>query len=323
MSGPSSTDAGDASPAPGSVPPKGPILEVTTSRASRVGRLDVRRALPRRGRRTVGAWCFADHLGPVAVTEEAGVDVGPHPHIGLQTVTWLLAGEVLHRDSLGSEQVVRPGQLNLMTAGRGVVHAEEATGRYRGPLHGVQLWVAQPSATRDGPPAFEHHAELPRLEMAGPGGGTAALATVLLGELDGARSPARRDSDHVGVDLELVGPPTAVALRAGHEHAVVVLDGVVTIDGTDLKPGHLAYLGTGRDELGVAPVDGPARILLLGGTPFAEQVAMWWNFVARSRDELGEARRQWSDGDPRFGPVASRLEPVTVAPPPWETSAAG
>src|SRR4051795_227461 len=130
-------------------------VEVTESHAAVVGRFTVRRALPRRGRRTVGAWCFADHMGPADVTENSGLDVGPHPHIGLQTVTWLLAGEALHRDSLGTEQVIVPGQLNLMTAGDGVSHSEEGTGRDIGEIHGVQLWVAQPSATRDGAPAFE------------------------------------------------------------------------------------------------------------------------------------------------------------------------
>ena len=126
-------------------------VEVLESRASLVGELTVRRALPRRAHRTVGAWCFADHMGPATVTVERGIDIGPHPHIGLQTVTWLVAGEILHRDSLGSEQVIRPGQLNLMTAGDGVAHSEERTGRYAGEVHGIQLWVAQPSSTRCGP----------------------------------------------------------------------------------------------------------------------------------------------------------------------------
>ncbi|HSO56188.1 MAG TPA: pirin family protein, partial [Actinomycetes bacterium] len=134
-------------------------VEITPSREAVVGAMRVRRALPRIGRRTVGAWCCADHLGPELVTETQGLDIGPHPHTGLHTVTGLVAGEVLHRDSLGSEQVIRAGQLNLMTAGQGVTHSEEATGRYRGQLHGVQLWVAQPEPTRNGPAAFEHHAE--------------------------------------------------------------------------------------------------------------------------------------------------------------------
>ena len=196
---------------------------VTESRPSQVGSLTVRRALPRHGRRTVGAWCFADHMGPVAVTEEQGIDIGPHPHTGLQTVTWLVAGEIVHRDSLGSEQPIRPGQLNLMTAGHGVSHSEERTGHYRGDLHGIQLWIAQPEATRHGDPAFEHHADLPRRDL------EAGTATVLVGELDGATSPARRDTEHVGVELDLRSGRSTVPLHRGWEYALVVLAGAVTV----------------------------------------------------------------------------------------------
>ena len=141
-----------------------PVAEVTDARESLVGATKVRRALPMRHRRTVGPWCFEDHMGPTHVTPTAGLDVGPHPHIGLQTVTWLTEGEILHKDSLGTEQLIRPGQVNLMTAGTGVVHSEEATGSYAGRLQGVQLWVAQPEATRHTEPAFEHHATLPITE---------------------------------------------------------------------------------------------------------------------------------------------------------------
>jgi quercetin 2,3-dioxygenase len=186
MSGPVSTT--DAPAVADIAPVEQQVVEVTESHEAVVGRFTVRRALPRRGRRTVGAWCFADHMGPADVTEDSGLDVGPHPHMGLQTVTWLLAGEALHHDSLGSEQVIAPGQLNLMTAGGGVAHAEEATGSYSGQLHGIQLWVAQPEATRHGAAAFEHHAELPRVDLGG------AEATVLVGELGGVARPARRDS---------------------------------------------------------------------------------------------------------------------------------
>src|SRR5215203_1750148 len=166
MSGPVSTvDAPPVESRAGVVKPA--CVEITPSREANVGRMPVRRALPRRERRTVGPWCFADHMGPAPVTETAGLDIGPHPHTGLQTVTWLLSGEVLHRDSLGTEQPIRPGQLNLMSAGNGVSHSEESTRTYRGPLHGVQLWVAQPEETRFAPAAFAHHAELPQVELSG------------------------------------------------------------------------------------------------------------------------------------------------------------
>ncbi|HET9733445.1 MAG TPA: pirin family protein [Acidimicrobiales bacterium] len=308
MSGP--VTAADAAPQPGAAAPGRATVEITESREGRVGGIGVRRALPRRGRRTVGPWCFVDHMGPAPVTAEHGVAVAPHPHIGLQTVTWLLEGEIVHRDSLGNEQVIRPGQLNLMTAGHGVAHSEEGTGRYRGDLHGVQLWIAQPSPTRDGPPAFEHHGELPRRHL-GPGD-----ATVLVGDLDGTTSPARVDTAHVGIDVELRPGTTTVPLRADFEHALVCLSGAVGIDGRTVGPGRLAYLGTGRDQMALTAVD-TTRALVLGGLPFAEPLLMWWNYVARTREEILEAHRAWLAADDRFGPVRSVLPRIEVAPPPW------
>ena len=290
-----------------------PCVEVTESREAEVGRFRVRRALPRRGRRTVGAWCFADHMGPADVTEGSGLDVGPHPHTGLQTVTWLVDGEALHKDSLGSEQVIRPGQLNLMTSGRAVSHAEEATGHYRGTLEGVQLWVALPEETRHGEAAFEHHATLPQAEMEGDSGG--AVATVLLGEYAGVRSPARTDTPIVGVDLAL-RRRTVLRLRPDFEYAVVVLDGALEIDGRPLRPGTMGYLGQGRDEL-VLDVRDPTQVMLLGGTPFEEPVLMWWNFVARTRAELDAAYDSWAAQDDRFGRVRSSLPRIPAQPPHW------
>jgi redox-sensitive bicupin YhaK (pirin superfamily) len=228
-------------------------VEITPSRESVVGAMRVRRALPRIGRRTVGAWCFADHMGPELVTETQGLDIGPHPHTGLHTVTWLVAGEVLHRDSLGSEQIIRAGQLNLMTAGEGVTHSEEATGRYRGQLHGVQLWVAQPEATRHGPAAFEHHAELPRVELGN------AVATVLVGGFAGAVSAARHDTELVGVDAALWPGTGAWPLQPSFEHALVVLDGEVLVGEQVVRPGQLAYLGQGRDQVVLSAAD-PALV---------------------------------------------------------------
>src|SRR5580658_137740 len=306
MSGPVSTE--EAAAERGA--PAARCIEVTDDRETIVGRMPVRRALPRRGRRTVGAWCFADHFGPAQATENAGIDIGPHPHIGLQTVTWPVLGEILHRNSLGSEQLIAPGQLNLMTAGNGVAHAEEATGTYRGPLHGVQLWVAQPEATRHGEPEFEHHGELPVLEIG------AGEATVLVGEVAGARSPARHDTPLAGAELALVAGRSAVPLSASFEYALMVLDGEVTVDGVALVPGRLAYLGLGRDELSLAAT-GRSRTLLLGGEPFPEPVRMWWNFVAREPSELDEAYRDWRDGAERFGPVASSLERIPAPAPFW------
>jgi hypothetical protein len=286
-------------------------LEITASREAQVGGMRVRRALPRRDRRTVGAWCFADHLGPVTVSETAGPDIGPHPHIGLQTVTWLVAGQLLHRDSLGSEQLIRPGQLNLMTAGHGVAHAEESTAGYTGELHGIQLWVAQPEATRHAKPAFEHHAQLPQLEIGD------AVATVLVGALQEEWSPARRDTDHVGVDLQLGHGKATLPLQKTYEYAVVVLQGAITVAGSRVVPGELAYLGLGRDEVQLA-ADEPSRLLLLGGVPFESPVLMWWNFVARNRAEVEAARADWQAASGRFGETGSALARIPAPAVPWQ-----
>jgi quercetin 2,3-dioxygenase len=304
--------SGSATTSPTSALPATEVI--TPSREATVGGLRVRRALPRRERRTVGAWCFVDHSGPVRVSDTETYDVAPHPHMGLQTVTWLLSGEVVHRDSLGSEQVIRPGELNLMTAGHGVAHSEEHAAGYEGVFHGVQLWVAQPSSTRHGAPAFEHHPELPKLAL-----GPETTATVLVGEMGGTASPARRDTDHVGADLDLRGGPTPLPLQPDFEYALVVLTGAVFIDGDEdrmVEPGHLAYLGAGRNQVQLSSQQ-DSRALLLGGIPFPEPVLMWWNFVARTEDEISEAHRDWSGRSARFESVASDLPRTEVGPPPW------
>lgn len=302
MSGPLATD--DVSPEP-EAPVEPPCVEITDSRDADVGGMLVRRALPRRARRTVGAWCFVDHM---ASAPAEGPGIGPHPHIGLHTVTWLLSGELVHRDSLGSEQPIRPGQLNVMTAGNGIAHAEETA--VRGALHhGVQLWVAQPEATRWGAPDFAHHAELPRVELA------TGTASVLVGALDGAVSPARADTPLVGAEVDLRGPgASTLPLDPAFEHAVVVLDGAVALDGRDLTPGHLGYLGLGRDELTVSAT-AATRLLLIGGTPFEAVPLMWWNYVARSWDEVRQAHEDWQAESDRFGVVPSTLARIPSLPP--------
>jgi redox-sensitive bicupin YhaK (pirin superfamily) len=283
-------------------------IDVIDGHEAQVGGITVRRVLPRRGLRTVGPWCFADQMGPVEVTEESGLDVGPHPHTGLQTVTWLMSGAALHKDSLGSEQLIRPGQLNLMTAGHGIAHAEEATRTYRGTLHGMQLWVAQPDALRAGASAFAHHADLPSVEVGG------AVGTVLAGTFMGATSPASFGSPIVGVDLVLPVGETLVPLNPEWEYAVVPVDGSALVAGNVVRPGQLGSLGSARDEV---VLQGPARVLLLGGEPLHEPLVMWWNFVARSRDEIALAYRQWQQGDERFGGVPSRLARIPAPAPPW------
>ncbi len=312
MSGPVRRDdvVADDPPEPAA---SAPTLEITESRIAQVGEHRVRRALPRRTRRTVGPWCFIDHLGPLTVDDPSTMGIGPHPHTGLQTVTWLVSGELRHRDSLGSDQVIRPGELNLMTAGNGVAHAEEGTD-HRGRFEGVQLWVAQPERTRHGDPAFEHHADLPQVEL------DHATATVLVGETLGAASPARRDTDHVGIDLVLRSGRSTIAVDPTFEHALVVLDGAVWVGGMNggdvVEPGHLAYLGSGRDELALTARE-DARALLVGGVAFESPITMWWNFVARSTDEVSAAQRSWNADDGRFGTVDSVLDRIPSPTPPW------
>lgn len=287
-----------------------PVIEITRSRDAMVDGQSVRRALPRRGRRTVGAWCFADHIGPSLVDVGSGLRIGPHPHIGLQTVTWLLSGEILHRDSLGSEQVIRPGQLNLMTAGAGVAHSEESPSGARGELHGIQLWVAQPEDTRHGAPSFEHHAALPLVEVSN------SAVTVMVGEFAGIASPARRDTDHAGVDVLLRPGRTELPLRSDYEYAIVVLEGEVAIASEVLIPGHLAYLGQQREAL-LLSTEESARLILLGGVPFESPILMWWNFIGRTPEEIVAARESWERDDGRFPAFPSVMDRIPAPPTPW------
>jgi redox-sensitive bicupin YhaK (pirin superfamily) len=283
-------------------------LELTEARDARVGAVTVRRMLPLRTRRSVGAWCFIDHYGPLDVDGVAGMNVPPHPHIGLQTVTWLLAGNVLHRDSLGSEQLIRPGQLNLMTSGRGIAHAEESPAEHDRFLHGVQLWVALPDASRQVEPAFEHHGVLPAARLGG------FEISVLVGELAGANSPATTFSQIVGAQLSAVGRPASclLPLRPEYEHVIFVATGEAGVDGVRLRPGQLLYIPTGRHETAVAaPAD--SALLLLGGVPLGEQLLMWWNFVARTPEEIAAATAAWRAGE--FGPVGGYQGDPLQAPP--------
>jgi len=271
----------------------GPVRELLPARAVPLGAgTVVQRLLPTLGRRMVGAWCFVDHYGPDEIAARPGMQVPPHPHIGLQTVSWILEGQVHHRDSLGSDLVVRPGALGLMTAGAGIAHSEVSPHDHGPVLHGAQLWVALPDADRSVGPAFEHHADLPVFTAPG------LSATVLLGDVDGARSPGRTYTPIVGIDVELgvggVGP-ARLPLAPEFEHAVLTVSGTPEVDGAPLQPGMLGYLGSGRSELRLS-ADAPARLLVLGGEPFADEIVMWWNFVARSGDEVAAARDRWRRG---------------------------
>ncbi|WP_373870623.1 pirin family protein [Micromonospora sediminimaris] len=267
----------------------------------------VRRLLPQRTRRLVGAWCFVDHFGPDDVAQRPGMEVPPHPHTGLQTVTWLLDGEILHRDSLGNQQPIRPGQLNVMTSGHGIAHSERSPAEHPPLMHGVQLWVALPDEARAAGADFAHHAELPRWRDGD------LDVTLLVGELAGERSPARVHTPLLGAQLELAGSAVAgLSLRRDFEYALLALDGAGEVDGLPLAPGALLWLGAGRDVLRLGGEPG-SRFMLLGGIPFEEPLVMWWNFVGRDHDEIVAAREDWMAGR-RFGVVADDPDPPLPAP---------
>jgi redox-sensitive bicupin YhaK (pirin superfamily) len=259
--------------------------------------MSVTRTLPNRTRRMVGAWCFVDYYGPDDISQSPGMRVAPHPHTGLQTVTWLISGEVLHRDSVGSRQLVTPGQLNLMTAGYGISHSEESATEHSPVLHGVQLWTALPDRDRHVSPHFEHHPDLPVLSDTG------VTISVLMGEIGGATSPAAVYSPLVGAEALLdPGADTRLPLQPDWEYATLVLAGAIDVDGAALSPGPLLYLGSGRSELRLR-AERPARLLLIGGEPFEEHIVMWWNFVGGDHDDIVTARDEWMRGDSRFGRV--------------------
>lgn len=268
-----------------------------------LGALPIWRALPLRERRMIGPWCFLDRYGPISFTDDKPMDVAPHPHIGLQTVSWLVEGEVVHHDTLGFEAVARPGAVNVMTSGRGIAHSEETPRSNVGRLNGVQLWIALPDAHRHIDPSFQNIAEVPKLELRG------GIAQVFIGDT----SPAAAYSDIIGIDLQLhPGATLELPADAAREHGLFLLEGDAQFESQPLVRNMLHYLGTGRTSLPFRSREG-ARLLLLGGHPFGEPVLMWWNFVARTPEEVAEARAAWEEG--RFGIVRGYDGPALPAPP--------
>lgn len=283
-------------------------LERFEGREMALGALSITRILPVKGRRLVGPWCFLDRFGPLAFGGARPMDVAPHPHIGLQTVTWLLDGEVQHDDSLGFECVGRPGGVSVMTAGDGIAHAEQTPAQNSGVLNGVQLWVALPDGARRGPAGFEHVPQVPVAEL--PGG----LVKTFAGTLAGVRSPATHHSPILGAELTVRrGEALCVDLDRRFEHGFLLLDGDITADDTPLTPHVLFYAGRGRTELACRSREG-GRVLCVGGAPFGETVLMWWNFVARTPEEIRQAAGDWAAGV-RFGTVRGHDGPPIPAPP--------
>lgn len=283
------------------------MLESYAVKEVMLGSLPVARALPVRARRMVGPWCFLDRFGPLSFAEGKPMDVAPHPHIGLQTVTWLLDGEILHDDSLGCEAVARPGGVNVMTAGRGIAHAEQTPAVHTGRLNGVQLWVALPDAYRKTEPDLQAVAEAPTVETRG------GLVRVFAGTLAGVVSPARHYSELAGAELSIhPGEALELGLDPAYEHSLLVLEGDCRMAGDSLSPGLLHYLSPGRTSLTVTSAGG-ARVLLLGGPPFPETILMWWNFVARTPEEMAQARADWEQRR-GFGEVKAYNGPRLSAP---------
>lgn len=277
--------------------------------------MTVRRTLPQRARSFIGAWCFLDHYGPDDVALTGGMRVPPHPHTGLQTVSWLFSGEVEHRDSLGTHALVRPGELNLMTAGHGISHSEDSTEATR-MLHGVQLWTVLPEKDRGTAAAFEHH--VPPVVLLEDG-----AVRVFLGELEGSASPVRTFSPLLGAEVVLAaGREHTFAVDPAFEHGVLVDTGSVELHGVRGSRDELLYVPPGSSRLTVrAGDDGDLRVILLGGVPLGEQIVMWWNFIGRDHAEVERARRQWQEeiGSPgpasRFGRVAGHPDAPLPAPP--------
>lgn len=283
-------------PEPTSTPSMAPLQRISARKGSLGEGMQVARMLPTRERRMIGAWCFLDHLGPLAFDADQGMHVGAHPHTRLQTFTWMIEGEILHRDSLGSEQVVRPGQVNLMTAGYGISHTEDSvTPGAR--LHAAQMWIALPAAVADQPPAFVHYAQVPQWEEQG------AQWSLMAGQYAGHEAPTALHSPLVGLEVVSSQASTLrLALNPQFEYGLVALTGGFVARDASFMPDELAYIGLGEHcvELQVQP---QTRLLLLGGAPFEQPITMWWNFVGSDLDSIRGYRAQWEAGDARFGAV--------------------
>ena len=286
---------------------KTPALALPAREAILGEGMKIRRLLPHREQRMIGAWCFFDHAGPADVSQGNGVRVGPHPHTGLQTFSWMVDGEILHRDSLGYKQLLQKGQVNLMTAGKGISHSEESPEQRSPTLQLAQFWIALPESKRFMDPAFEHYPDLPKVEKEN------ALITVLVGELFNVTSPVAVHSPLVGADITTQGKsclPTP--LNKDFEYGVAVLTGNAAINGEQIGPGTLLYLGKNRDQITIETSEA-SQIILIGGEPFDEEIMLYWNFVARNKDEVLESIRLWHETE-HFGQVTGYEGPALEAP---------
>ncbi|KAA9106442.1 pirin family protein [Microbacterium rhizomatis] len=311
--GPESAVVHADEPTPTTDGPRALLLEFRAVPLGGVRGMEVHRALPQRDLPMVGAWCFLDRFGP----QRTRMRVEPHPHIGLQTVTWPFVGEVHHRDSVGSDVVISRGALNIMTSGAGIAHSEYSVGEEAIPLDALQLWVALPESRRAGAPDFERHDDLPRVTLVADQGETGE-AIVVLGEFGGATSPATAYTPIVGAELRIpAGSRVHLPLHPDWEYALAGVEGAASLslpEATLIDPEHLLYLGTGREDL-VIGGDTDTVVFLLGGEPFEDDIVMWWNFVGRTHEEIVDARDAWEQGSPRFGHVVGHGDERIPAPP--------
>ena len=281
------------------------VIEPRAVKLSTRTEIEVRRNLPHARLRRVGAWVFLDHFGPTPMVE--GMKVAAHPHTGLQTVTWPFQGSVEHNDSVGSRQILQPGELNLMTAGRGVAHSERSLAGSPA-LHAVQLWLALPEEVRSCEPSFEHHATLPIFGLED------AEVTLFIGRLAGHTSPATTFTPLVGAQVVLnAGGATEIPIDPNWEHAVLVVSGDVAIAGETVPVNALAYVEPGKSQITLRASEA-STVILIGGEPMREQLFLWWNFIGRSHQEIVEMREQWNARDERFGEVVDELGGWIPAP---------
>ena len=275
--------------------------------------IEVRRTLPNARKRMIGAWAFADHFGPTPQTE--GMVVTAHPHTGLQTATWMIEGHFEHRDSIGSIQLLEPGQLNLMTAGRGIAHSELSMADAQ-TLHAVQLWIALPDSARKMAPEFEHQGDLPRLNFGDSGRSQATVFAGSLAEFPEVRAATKLFSPLVGAELRLASGDTVdLRLDQTFEHGFLVIQGDASVGGEQIPLNSMEYFETGTESVSIQNHGHTeAIVIMLGGEPFAEPIVMWWNFIERSHEEIVEAREKWNNHDSSIPDFVDQIGGRTPAP---------
>jgi redox-sensitive bicupin YhaK (pirin superfamily) len=284
------------------------VFRVIDGRARDLGGFSVRRVLPAGDLQTVGPFIFFDHIGPAVFAPGTGVDVRPHPHIGLATVTYLYAGEFMHRDSLGTAQLIRPGDVNWMVAGRGIAHSERTPPDVRlaggASIHGIQTWIALPRQHEEAEPAFEHHpaSTLPEIRLPG------AVLRLIAGAAFGQRAPAAVFSPMFYLDAAMEAGGTVELPTQYQERAVYVAEGEIAIDGSRYGPGQMVLFAADSTAAPVATM--PSRTMLLGGAPLDGPRHIWWNFVSSSRERIEQAKRDWQLG--AFAPVPGDDERIPL-----------